>query len=359
VTFVETHGTGTLVGDTIEFEALAEVYGQPSADGPCYLGAVKTNFGHLEGAAGAAGVIKMVLCLEHARIPPNLNFHEINPHLALEATRFRLPLEARPWTVTEGPRRGAVSSFGLGGTNGHVVLEEAPQPRAENSVAVCPMPLFQRQRYWLQPRDAGPPESFADLLYHLAWRPQPLEDRTALVHSGDWLIVEQRRELGDELAERLRRSGQRATVAGEFHPPPAGQYRGVVYLGGVWEGCDPPAAAEATSVGLLHLVQALSRSGAAAQLWLITRGTQAVTGAEAMHVAQASLWGLARTVRLEHPELQCVNVDLDEDTDLFNHLVAELLAPGGAAGRLSQRHSIRRTAGTRRRGVWRRVPHDS
>src|SRR5262249_43421803 len=112
VTFVETHGTGTVVGDTIEFEALAEVYGQPSAAGPCYLGAVKTNLGHLEGAAGVAGVIKMVLCLQHGLIPPNLNFREINPHIAIESTRFVLPLQAQPWPAATRPRCGAVSSFG-------------------------------------------------------------------------------------------------------------------------------------------------------------------------------------------------------------------------------------------------------
>jgi myxalamid-type polyketide synthase MxaB len=151
VTFVETHGTGTLVGDTIEFEALAEIYGQPSAEGPCYLGAVKTNLGHLEGAAGIAGVTKMVLCLRYGRVPPNLHFREINPHLALGSTRFRFPLEAETWTVAEGPRRGAVSSFGLGGTNGHVILEEAPQEAVRalalnRPIAACP---FRRQRYWL------------------------------------------------------------------------------------------------------------------------------------------------------------------------------------------------------------------
>jgi acyl transferase domain-containing protein len=139
VTFVETHGTGTVVGDTIEFESLAEVYGHPSAEGPCYLGAVKTNLGHLE---GAAGVIKMVLCLRHGCIPPNLHFREINPHIALEATRFRLPLEAQPWSVTEGPRRGAVSSFGLGGTNGHVILEEAPRVTAQGPEVDRPLHLI-------------------------------------------------------------------------------------------------------------------------------------------------------------------------------------------------------------------------
>src|SRR5690349_12040780 len=110
---------------------MADVYGRPSAEGPCYLGAVKTNVGHLEGAAGTAGVIKMVLCLQSRQVPPNLHFREINPHIALGPTRFRLPLETQPWQVKEGPRRGAVSSFGLGGTNGHVVLEEAPQVAAK------------------------------------------------------------------------------------------------------------------------------------------------------------------------------------------------------------------------------------
>jgi acyl transferase domain-containing protein len=162
VTFVETHGTGTVVGDTIEFEALAAVYGQPSAEGPCYLGAVKTNLGHLEGAAGVAGAIKMMLCLQHGLIPPNLHFHEINPHIAIAPTRFRLPSSGQPWTVTAGPRRGAVSSFGLGGTNGHVIIEEAPHtPDGANVSQRQPQrAIFQRRSYWLpkfpiQPRHDG------------------------------------------------------------------------------------------------------------------------------------------------------------------------------------------------------------
>jgi acyl transferase domain-containing protein/acyl carrier protein len=148
VTFIETHGTGTVVGDTIEFEALAHVYGQPSEQEACYLGAVKTNVGHLEGAAGAAGVIKMVLCLQHGLVPPNLHFREINPHLALQSTRFRLPLKVELWTVSEEPRRGAVSSFGLGGTNGHVILEQAHQ-HSVNTHTDRPAHQFHRQRYWL------------------------------------------------------------------------------------------------------------------------------------------------------------------------------------------------------------------
>lgn len=128
VTFIETHGTGTLVGDPIEVEALTAVYGSPSPQGPCFLGAVKTNIGHLEGAAGIAGIIKMVLCLHKGAIPPNINFSKLNPHINLDQTRVQLPLAAQPWSVAQGLRYGAVSSFGIGGTNGHIILEEAPQP---------------------------------------------------------------------------------------------------------------------------------------------------------------------------------------------------------------------------------------
>jgi acyl transferase domain-containing protein/acyl carrier protein len=328
VTFVETHGTGTAVGDAIEFEALAEVYGRPSAEGPCYLGAVKTNLGHLEGAAGAAGVIKTVLCLRHGCIPPNLNFREINPHIALGPTRFRLPLEVQPWPATEGTRRAAVSSFGLGGTNGHVILEEAPHVPARVPDVERPLRPFRRQCYWLQPREAVSGESTGDLLYRLEWRPVPLEDRAAPTHLGDWLIVAPGGGLGDELAGRLGRTGQRTRIAAEFQPHPTGQYRGVVYLAGAPPARDTPSEAELSCVGLLHLVQALARAGSGARLWLVTQGSQAVTGKEPVRPAQAALWGLARTVRMEHPEFRCISVDLDPDADDLDLLVAELFSPG-------------------------------
>ena len=128
VNFVETHGTGTALGDPIEFDALAAAYGR--GDVPCALGAVKTNFGHLEAAAGITGLIKTVLALRHSRIPPNLNFTEWNPAIDPSGTRFFVPTKSVPWPATDGPRRAAVSSFGMGGTNAHVVLEQGPTPEA-------------------------------------------------------------------------------------------------------------------------------------------------------------------------------------------------------------------------------------
>ena len=124
ISYVETHGTGTALGDPIEVEALAEVIGQTAADAvPCVLGAVKTNIGHLEAAAGIAGIIKTVLALRHGHIPPNLHFNELNPHISLDGTRFTLPTEEQPWPEGVERRYAGVSSFGFGGTNAHIILE--------------------------------------------------------------------------------------------------------------------------------------------------------------------------------------------------------------------------------------------
>jgi acyl transferase domain-containing protein len=131
ISYVETHGTGTALGDPIEVEALAEVIGQPRPDGArCQLGAVKTNIGHLEGAAGIAGLIKVVLSLQHRSIPPIVHFTSLNPHITLAGSALEIPTALRPWVRDGAPRLAGVSSFGWSGTNAHVILEEAP-PAAE------------------------------------------------------------------------------------------------------------------------------------------------------------------------------------------------------------------------------------
>ncbi|MFB1478885.1 type I polyketide synthase [Corallococcus sp. RDP092CA] len=137
VGLVEAHGTGTSLGDPIEVEALSEIYG--AADGaprPCALGSIKTNIGHLEAGAGIVGVLKVALSLKHCLIPANLHFQALNPHISLDGTRLFVPTESTPWTDPAERRYGAVSAFGAGGTNAHVVLgtlesarpEAAPRP---------------------------------------------------------------------------------------------------------------------------------------------------------------------------------------------------------------------------------------
>jgi len=127
IQYVETHGTGTSLGDPIEVQALGAVLceGRP-ADRPLLIGGVKTNIGHLEAAAGIAGLIKMVLAFHHGVIPPHLHFHTPNPHIPWEKWPIRVLTEAAPWPRTDGRRLAGVSSFGFSGTNAHVILEEAP-----------------------------------------------------------------------------------------------------------------------------------------------------------------------------------------------------------------------------------------
>ncbi|HYH79781.1 MAG TPA: beta-ketoacyl synthase N-terminal-like domain-containing protein [Longimicrobium sp.] len=127
VGFVETHGTATELGDVIEVAALTRAYrASTERAGFCALGAVKSNVGHLDSAAGVAGFIKAVLALEHGEIPPVVHFTAPNPRLELAGSPFYVADRLIPWETDGHPRRAGVSSFGVGGTNAHVVLEEAP-----------------------------------------------------------------------------------------------------------------------------------------------------------------------------------------------------------------------------------------
>lgn len=132
--FVETHGTGTPIGDPIEIAGLTRAFRRETADsGYCALGSVKANIGHLESAAGVTGLIKTALSLYHHQIPPLLHFKQPNPLLDLPATPFYGPRELTAWPVGDAPRRAGVSSFGVGGTNAHVILEEAPLASGESA----------------------------------------------------------------------------------------------------------------------------------------------------------------------------------------------------------------------------------
>ncbi|MEA3209803.1 MAG: hypothetical protein QOE70_2860 [Chthoniobacter sp.] len=132
--FVEAHGTGTAVGDPIEAHALAEALCQDRlADAPLPIGSVKTNLGHLETAAGVAGLLKAMLVLKHRQIPPSLHFHTPNPHIDFAALKLRVPTALEPFPETDGERLAGVNSFGFGGANAHVVLAEPPLlPPAEH-----------------------------------------------------------------------------------------------------------------------------------------------------------------------------------------------------------------------------------
>lgn len=126
IDYIEAHGTGTSLGDPIEIAALNQVFRGSKPQGICAIGSVKTNIGHLDTAAGIAGLIKTVLALQHRQIPPSLHFHQPNPGIDFAASPFSVNASLSEWPTHETSRRAGVSSFGIGGTNAHVVLEEAP-----------------------------------------------------------------------------------------------------------------------------------------------------------------------------------------------------------------------------------------
>lgn len=124
ISYIEAHGTGTVLGDPIEVESLKEIYGQPRPS-PCMLGSVKTNIGHLEAAAGVVGLIKVALSLKFKAIAPNLHFKNLNPHISFENSPFAVPTHLTDWNFVD-ERYAAMNSFGAGGTNAHAIFKEPP-----------------------------------------------------------------------------------------------------------------------------------------------------------------------------------------------------------------------------------------
>ncbi|MUG94914.1 SDR family oxidoreductase [Scytonema sp. UIC 10036] len=131
ISYIEAHGTGTTLGDPIEIAALKQAFRTKTTQkkGFCAIGSVKTNIGHLDDAAGVAGLIKTVLALKHKQIPPSLNFEEPSPQIDFANSPFYVNNKLSEWKTNGTPRRAGVSSFGFGGTNAHVILEEAPIPK--------------------------------------------------------------------------------------------------------------------------------------------------------------------------------------------------------------------------------------
>ncbi len=136
VDYVEAHGTGTALGDPIEAEALGEVFGEGRASNrPLRIGSAKTNLGHLESASGSAGLIKLILALQHEAIPPHLHFTQPTPQIPWDRLPLEVPTTLTPWPRGQRKRIGGVSSFGFSGTNAHLVVEEAPVPDGVDDVA--------------------------------------------------------------------------------------------------------------------------------------------------------------------------------------------------------------------------------
>jgi acyl transferase domain-containing protein/acyl carrier protein len=139
VSYIEAHGTGTSLGDPIEIAGLARAFGEHTAQKQfCAIGSVKSNIGHCESAAGVAGVTKVLLQMKHGQLVPSLHSRVLNPHIDFEATPFRVQQELAPWQPEQGPRIAGVSSFGAGGANAHVILQEYREPEATRREPASP-----------------------------------------------------------------------------------------------------------------------------------------------------------------------------------------------------------------------------
>ena len=170
VDYLEAHGTGTPLGDPIEVQAAAAAYGASrSADRPLLMGSVKSNIGHTESASGAAGLIKVVLSLQHEMLPKSLHFDTPSPHIPWDSLPVRVVDKAVPWQANGRPRRAGVSSFGFTGTNAHVLIEEAP-PQSAQSIEPTQEPDTDEQPFDVLALSARTPEALSALaLRYEAW----------------------------------------------------------------------------------------------------------------------------------------------------------------------------------------------
>ncbi|GAY16417.1 type I polyketide synthase [Mycobacterium sp. shizuoka-1] len=255
IDYLEAHGTGTPLGDPIEVQAAAAVYGAGREPGrPLLMGTAKTNIGHLESAAGVAGLVKVVLSLQHELLPQNLHFHQPSPHIPWDSLPVRVVDEPTPWHANGRPRRAGVSSFGFTGTNAHVLIEEAPQPPVADSVDDTPdesvdraseaareplslLPLSARsaqgllalaERYssWLE---VHPEASIADVCFTAGTGRSHFEHRAAVVATSG---QEAKMLLDDLVANRLRPGVLRGECADPpttawFFPGQGSQYPGM------------------------------------------------------------------------------------------------------------------------------------
>ena len=350
--YVETHGTGTRLGDPIEVSALNRAYGLAPREAVITLGSVKANMGHADAAAGIAGLIKAALCLWHETLPPTPHFGSPNPEIDFTATPFRVCTLSEPWKRGEHPRRAGVSSFGIGGTNAHMILEERDHDEPRH--VAPPSYPFARERHWREsarPAPAGRRGDPQTWFYVPVWRraaaPAPVTDG---VNPGRWLILAEggdgadRPCLGKALAAEVERNGGSATLVlpGTRYERADDLYRVRPHSRNDFEtlladlkarGRDPQTAAhlwsmdaldepdrlEAPGGGLdmacfsfLWLARAMGLDAVSRRMLLVTGGLFPIQGTEQGPVLASLALGAARVIPHEQENLTVRVVDVDE-----------------------------------------------
>ncbi|MFC0861438.1 SDR family NAD(P)-dependent oxidoreductase [Sphaerimonospora cavernae] len=247
ITYLEAHGTGTPIGDPIELAALTRAFReQTDRTGYCVLGSVKANIGHMDSAAGVAGLIKALYAIKHGVIPPQLNFREPNEALHLATSPFRITTDREEWHTPDGmPRRAGVSSFGIGGTNAHVIIEQPPvaEPRAAESEGWRVLPVSARD-------DKALAEALKELADALEGDSARVDDAALTLQNGRGRFAcraavvarnrgEAARALRDREAEPFRTGQSNPAVAFMF-PGQGAHYPGMTR--GLYEGMSEFAA---------------------------------------------------------------------------------------------------------------------
>lgn len=213
ISYIEAHGTATPLGDPIEIAALTEAFRQGTdRSGFCGIGSVKSNVGHLDVAAGIAGLIKTTLALEHGQIPPTINFETPNPRVDWESSPFHVVDRLTEWPRGSNPRRAGVSSFGIGGTNAHVVLEEAPEPRA-----VAPITRTSQVLVLSAKSESALDAATANMAVHLRESDDELADIASTLQQGRRHFQHRRAVVvsdRDLAADLLETAGDRRVISG-------------------------------------------------------------------------------------------------------------------------------------------------
>jgi len=204
IDYLEAHGTGTKLGDPMEIHAINTVYHKSHTNqAPLIIGSVKANVGHLEAAAGMAGIIKVLLSLKNEAIPQQIHVKEINSKINLHTIPAKIPQELMPWPKSQRQRRAGISSFGFSGTNAHVILEEAPKNGTSEVRSALPKTEFKRERYWLVQ-----PEENNEIVYE--WKQAILDFSNFKefdISDGEWIIIADKLGFADELTEKLQQEG--------------------------------------------------------------------------------------------------------------------------------------------------------